>query len=347
MKWIGAGSICAFLLAISVPVLAMDAAEERLARAYYDEAVKELEKSGPGKARPMFERVITLGPNSIGARLMLGECNKREGKLASAWRAYREAIDVATRIDQPIRAEQAARLAASLEPRLAKFKMQWPEEAWQMPGLEIRIDEKVVDVKTVRMDVPVDIGEHVIAVSAQGKKRVEKTFVVQNDGVTLDVAVEPPVAVDPPLPPEKPKPTVEVAPAVPAPDVVDYKPVVPVKPVVMRPVVSPAEQQRKTAGYALVGAGAAALVVGGAVGIVSLDKRNASNDGFCQGNLCKPAGIALREESMVAGDAATVLLMAATGFGVTGGLLLHWPSKKAERVGLAVGPTGFEVRGSF
>lgn len=90
------------------------------ARALYDAALKELDARGPARACPMFEEATTIAPESWGSWMMLGECRKREGRLASAQRAYSSAAEVATRLGHTARAQQASRKAADLESQLAK-----------------------------------------------------------------------------------------------------------------------------------------------------------------------------------------------------------------------------------
>lgn len=351
MKVVRAWVTCALLVAYAMPALAADPAEERLARAYYDEAVKELEKSSPAKSRLMFERVIAIAPNSVGARLMVGECRKREGKLASAWRAYRDAIDVATKMEQPLRAEQAARLAASLEARVAKLHVQLPPDAWTTPGLQIRIDEKVIDTAMARAGFPVDTGEHVIDLSAEGKRRVERRVTVENDGVRIDVEMEMPPAIEPPpmaAPAPVMPPTLVAVPLAPASkSIIGDKPTALASQTLPSPSLSKSRMQRQTAGIAVGTTGAVALLAGGLAGIMALERRNASNDGFCEGNRCSPTGIALREQSLRAGDVSTGLLIAGTVLAGAGATLVLWPVKKAERVEMAFGPTGFAIQGMF
>lgn len=53
-----------------------------------------------------------------GTLVFLGSCWEKEGKLASAWGAFREALDLASRDKRPDREKYARDHIASMEPSL-------------------------------------------------------------------------------------------------------------------------------------------------------------------------------------------------------------------------------------
>lgn len=167
------------------------------ARALYDAALKELEASGPARACPMFEEVSSIAPDSVSAWMMLGECRKRQGKLASAFRAYTQATGVARRLGQSARSEKAAQLAASLEPKMAKITLAPSISLRSLPGFGIRLNGRALALESLDTPIPVDQGEQHIEVHADGKKPLELRRQVVTDGTLLSVNINGPMISNP------------------------------------------------------------------------------------------------------------------------------------------------------
>lgn len=159
------------------------------ARALYTAALQELDASGPARACPMFEEVTRIAPDSIGGWMMLGECRKRQGKLASAFRAYTQATGVARRLGDNTRSEKAAQMAASLEPKVAKIVLNPSIELRHSPGFEVKLNGQVLAPDSLGVPIPVDVGEQRIEVQANGKKPLELRRQVDVDGTVFRVSL--------------------------------------------------------------------------------------------------------------------------------------------------------------
>lgn len=324
------------------PVWAQDSAAPQRARTLYDAAVKELDASGPTSACPMFEEVITLAPESVGGWTMLGECRKRQGRLASAFQAYTQAAGVAARLGQPLRSEKAARLAAAIEPRLARIVLVLSDGARQSPGLEVRLDGQSVAPEELDAALPVDRGDHVIEVRADGKRPLELRQRVEFDAAVVSVRVDEllPVAPDP-----APKPEAPDAPPSAALGKAQRGPAAPIAHVEASP--PPARDWRRTAGIAAAAVGGAGLVAGSVAGIVAITRRDASNDGHCRRNVCDDEGIALREASLLAGNLSTGLFVAGGVLAAAGVTLVLLPARRDSAARLLIGPGHAGVRAAF
>lgn len=200
------GSVAALVAASS---LALGLLSPRLARAQEGSAVagealfnegRALAERGQfAEACDRFTRSQELAP-AVGKLLNLGECNQRQGKVASAWGAYAQARSLGLARNDP-RAAVAGRAAAALEPRL--------------PHLDIAVDRSIVGLTVTRngvkiesaaldLPIPVDPGSHVIVVTAPGRKPWSASFVVgEAESHALKVpALEPLPAAEPTLAPD-------------------------------------------------------------------------------------------------------------------------------------------------
>jgi hypothetical protein len=100
----------------------------------------------------------------------------------------------------------------------------------------------------------------------------------------------------------------------------------------------------------LGGIGLAALSAGAGLGLVAIEKKNASNaDGHCDAsNQCDEVGLNLRAEGWTAGTASTAFFIAG-GVAVAGGVVLFATAPAGEGVSarIAAGPRGVELRGAW
>ena len=108
----------------------------------------------------------------IGSLGKLAECYEKLGKVASAWRLYREAASQAGRRGDSARQTIAAGRAAALEARLPHLTvvLTEPESAGQIIQMTIKRDDTVLTGAELGSAVPVDPGAHVVTASARGYK---------------------------------------------------------------------------------------------------------------------------------------------------------------------------------
>src|SRR5262249_44361935 len=110
------------------------------------QAGKDLMKQGRvDEACPKFAESNRIDP-SPGTLLNLGKCLETQGKTASAWAAYKEAIAVARAGGQTKRVEAGQQFAADIEPKLSKLRI---DVASPPPGFSIRCDGVSVGEATI------------------------------------------------------------------------------------------------------------------------------------------------------------------------------------------------------
>lgn len=326
------------------------------AQALFDEAAAELDAGKLSSACRKLEEVTRLLPEAIGARETLGECYEKQGKLGSAWSQYTTAAQLASKQREAARAKSAERHAAALRARAATLVLDLRGEVAGLSGLAVSLDGRPVPQPQWSAPVPVDAGQHVVTVTAPGRKSVEKRWTATN-GAPAKVSIaaleaDPgsgsaaqgggdPAGQDGSAGGSGPDGSSEVpgqgSGAAP------------------RPWQLPA-------GIAAAGLGLAAAGAGAALGVVAIDKKNASNaDGHCDATGCDDTGFALRTEALAFGNGSTAAFIAG-GVLLAGGVVVavlaprspkvetgrkSAPATTAAPVTVLFTGTGFSVRGGF
>lgn len=161
--------------------------------ALFVRAVKDMAAGNHAAARVELEKAVNLAPEAaIGARLKLAECHEKLGELASAWREYKRASEIAAgagKGDQrkTEQAEAAQKEAARLEPMLARLTLRLPASLRGIRGLRIEIGKLSVDEADWNQPFLMDRGDHTITLSAAGYKQREIPVSVQADGTEVEV----------------------------------------------------------------------------------------------------------------------------------------------------------------
>ena len=305
-----AASIVLATIAFSSGAWADQSADQTLAQTLFDEAVKLMDKGQFSDACPKLAESQRLDPGG-GTLLNLGFCRQNEGKLASAWAAYNEALSQAIKDGRKDRESTARVHVDELEGKYSKLAIDVSDAARKIDGLEIRIDGTPVRQAAWGSLVPIDRGTHGIVVSAPGKKNYNTTIDITTDGTTQRVSI----------------PALEKAPIA-----------------IDRTRGSGTERVTSRgqiiAGWVTVGVGVAALGVGIGAGIAALDAKS-QVDAVCKfppGNACDQNGMAINER------AKTYAWLSDFGIGVgaaaiIGGVALVLTSTKTVHIAPAVGPT--------
>lgn len=270
--------------------------------------------------------------SSVGTLLNLGDCREKQGRLASAWAAFREAEALAKRRgDDDKRLVEAGKRAQALEPKLSNLVIEVPQP---VDGLVIRRDDEVVDRGGWNTPLPVDPTSHTIVAEAPGYKPWK-----------LDVSIDPRsrrrvVQV----------PRLEQA----APDEVIPAPVVinqPTTAVLRRPVVR-SRTWSTTRGVAVaVGVlGAGALVTGAVFGSRADDLQDKSNM-ICATAVCDDiTGLRLNDDARKNAQRANLAFAFGGAAAVTAGVMWFLGKPDDE---LVVAPMmsktegGVSLRGKF
>lgn len=362
----------AFVLAsvclVSASAFAEDSVDEQRINALFAEARAAFVSEDYAAACPKFEEVVRLKPG-LGARIGLGDCYRAQGRRAKAWEVYKAVLDdVPALVKQAKgfteqskvkkRGEEAQTRLNEIEPKLGWIVLVVPEAVKSLEGLVLEVDGLSIEPAKFGIRMPVDRGEHVIAVSAKSKKTWDKTVALV-EGAEFSVAIQP---LEDDVPPVKTGPTPPAGPDTTGPKPPDVKPppdpIVPVggnkpPPDVVKPIPdSPDEffSTQRVIGLGLGVIGAGGMIGGTVFGTQAIDKRDASEaNGNCIGNRCNDAGIALRQESLKAANLSTGLFIGggvalAAGFTV----FLTAPKRKTPvQANIVLGPSSLYCVGQF
>jgi hypothetical protein len=172
------------------------------AQALFDEARSLVEQGRSAEACPKFAESQRLEPAS-GTLLELALCLEKQGKTASAWVQYNEALTLASREGNHARQELARKSLSDLAPRLARLSLRLPEERPQ--GFWLKLDGVRLGEAAWGIALPVDPGEHVVEIGAPGRLDARVSVTATEPGQALlaqlpRLGTAPPVAPSPPAP---------------------------------------------------------------------------------------------------------------------------------------------------
>jgi hypothetical protein len=125
---------------------------------------------------------------SVGTLFSLGKCREGQGRLASAWFAYRAAATLAAQLVDARRAV-ALQQAEAIEPHVARIWLHLP--ASDAPS-ELRIDGERIAADAAAAPLLVDPGPH--RIEATAGTSFATVVDIPDNGVSVDVTI-------PPLPP--------------------------------------------------------------------------------------------------------------------------------------------------
>jgi hypothetical protein len=307
------------------------------AEVLFDEARRLLASGDVKAACPKFAESYRLDP-ALGALLNLAACHEKEGRLATAWSEYRDAEAQAVRARDEDRRKYAKKQAAAIEPRLPRLAVAITETP---RGLAVTRNGEPMGEASFGLLLPVDPGPQELAATAPGRERWTKRLTL-DEGARVRVVV-----------PDLPVAKVDPAAARPPPLASAPAPA-PVAPPPSLPRDSSSSGQRTT-GFALGGAGLAALAVGGIFAGLTAAKK-ASADERCPDKLCDAAGLGDVATARTYAWVADITLGAGGALVIVGGILALTAgpasdpaSTGALRVAPAVGSRsgGLVVGGSF
>jgi hypothetical protein len=229
------------------------ATERAMAESLFREAKKLLARGKTPEACEKLTASYRIDPAG-GTLMNLAMCHEIEGKTATAWTEFSEALAAAKKAARNDREKAAREHLTALEPRMSHVTVTLPVES-PAPGTTVTLDGTVIEAGVLGTPVAVDPGEHTVSATAPGRQRWE-TKVTLRESETRAFTVPALVSTAPPAPP-------------PPPPRLGWK----------RPV-----------GIAVTGVGAVLLGVGVGFGAraISLGSQ-AGND--CPNQLCSPAGL--------------------------------------------------------
>jgi hypothetical protein len=263
-------SVAAVLLATAGPAHADPTAAQRtIAEGLFKEGKKLLAHGQIAEACEKLASSYQID-QAGGTLLNLGACHELEGKTATAWAEFNDALAMANKAGRAERQKAAREHIAVLERKLSRVTVLAPPGA---TDVEVKLDGVALARGALGTGIPVDPGEHTAAASAPGKVPWERRMTIgPAESRTLQVPVLDDVNVPEPPPPPAPVGT-----------------------------------WMKPAGAVAVGIGAAGLAVGATFGIraVVLGGEVAS---ACHGGVCSAPGMDDVNQGKTAATIANIML---------------------------------------
>jgi tetratricopeptide (TPR) repeat protein len=301
------------LAVLTAPALAWaepTTADRALATVLYEEGRALLAAGKAVEACPRFERAQKLDPSG-GTLLNLALCHEQEGKSASAWAEFNEALAVAVKDGRKDRAAAAEEHLAALRPKLARLRVSL---ASRTPGARVSIDGRELPDEALGVGVPVDPGAHHVEASAPGFAPYRVVVEATQPG---DRAV-----------------------AIPALDALPGEGAEPPRP------AAPAPRTGRTSGRTLVIGGVVVVTAGLAAGAAALSK-SARRDALAacpEKAACSADSLDRNRTALHFADAATALVL---GSAAAAGVLVWSVLDDRAQVGATAAPGGVGVRATI
>ena len=255
------------------------------AQALFEDAQRGVAAGDYEQACPKFKASYELDPAG-GTLLNLADCLEKQGRTASAWSAFKDALVVAQRDGRSERVEYAQQHIRALEGQLSYLTVEVPGSS-NVGQLSVQVDGTPLAAPAWGTALPVDPGEHLLRAEAPGFEPLGQKLTIGGAGAREVFT----------LPALRATGSEAAAPAA-----------------VEAPVLADAEPRHPARTWAWItgGVGVAALGVGSYFGVKAFshwDDRNAA----CVGG-CTPTAKAAGDDASQAATIATV--------GVSAGVVL-------------------------
>jgi Tfp pilus assembly protein PilF len=165
----------------------VSAADKLVATQLFKEGRTLLDQGQVAQACQKLEESQRIDPGG-GTLLNLALCHERQGRTATAWEEFTEALGIAKRDDNLQRIEFARAHIAQLEPVLSRLFVQVPTAA-DLPDLEIKRDGSPLGRAAWGSSIPVDPGDHLIEATAPGRTPWKELIVTGAKADTKTVVV--------------------------------------------------------------------------------------------------------------------------------------------------------------
>jgi len=314
-----------------------------------------LEQHEYARACPLLRDSFDLEPGT-GALLALAICLEGQGKLASAAATYEKVALRAAEEQRTDRVRVARDRGAALQQQASTIAIVPPVEPLLSEGFSILRDGVPVGEAQFGVQLPCDGGEHVIEISASGKKpwRTRIWLAPAGDRRTvsipaLDDTSGETTAAAPTL--HAAALTMSASTSLTAPSrrmAENAQPRTQISTAAERSEPPRPGARLRLSSIALLTVGAATLGVGTFYGIRAMVKQEGSQSG-CTGNMCGAQGKADRLAALSAGNKATIAFVAGGALAAAGGALLvlsrHVPEMRIGNQatlhgGVALSPAG-------
>jgi hypothetical protein len=166
--------VTALLVLAPVKVQAQSDTESALAEALYRQARELMAQNKYAEACPKLAESYRLDPGT-GTLLNLATCRELEGKLATAWLLYSDALLAAQRDRRDDREQFAQQHLSELEPKLSRLTLVVPPEA-DDPELDLTLDGARVAATARGVPTYIDPGSHIVQAKSPGKRAWSQTI---------------------------------------------------------------------------------------------------------------------------------------------------------------------------
>lgn len=313
--------LCAALLLPSLAWALPSAAQKAEAEALFQDGKKLMLQKRWVDACRKLEASQRLDPAG-GTLLNLALCHEEEGKLATAWVEFGDALELAKADKKNDRIKIAREHLEKLEAKLPRLVVTLPPGP-ALSGLQVQRNGATLSEASFGTPIPVDPGEHTVRATAPGHHPHEaKISLAVGETKTLKL---------PPLERE-PEPVAAAASSSAPP-----------------PVLAPSHRKRN--GYIIGGVGVVSLTIGVIFGVRALGKKSEA-DKVC-GQTCPPEGLKRTDEAYTAANIANVGVgLGLIGLGV-GTYLVLTAKPSPSAASFVVSPTvgqgvgGLHMQGSF
>jgi hypothetical protein len=165
------------------PTFAQVPVDVAVAKSLLDEAERLVSEGRVSEALARFEQSSRRNATPRGL-LGLGDCYERLHRTASAWGAFHRAEERARGLGDAFRANEAAKRAQALEPRLSRIKVVVNGSA-----LEVKLDGANLDDSVFGIAITMDPGRHQIEAFSPAKVRFSMVVELLVDGGTREVLI--------------------------------------------------------------------------------------------------------------------------------------------------------------
>ncbi len=164
-------------------------ADVKVAQSLFDEG-RTLMKSGQyTQACPKLAESQRLDP-ALGTLLNLALCHRLEGRLATAWTEFHDAVGLARQQDRADREKYALAQLGEIEPHISQLTITLAPGAAE-PTLEVTLDGTVVGEAALGTPIKIDPGTHHIEARARGKQTWGVDVQVGADTDQKSIAISP------------------------------------------------------------------------------------------------------------------------------------------------------------
>jgi len=150
-------------LTVSRPAEAQD---EKYAEALFTDAQRLVAAGRVHEACAKFAESERLDP-ATGTLLATAACHEKDGKLATAWAEFTDAVTMAQKAHEPAREKYARTHAQKLEGTLYRVTIDLPAPP---PGTTLTVDGRALTVAALGTPLPLDPGHHQVEVKAPGRR---------------------------------------------------------------------------------------------------------------------------------------------------------------------------------